>query len=222
MNFNRGTYFASVRKSLFDNAMTQQQVDGQNFKLDVWTREPPSDDLRHLSYCLATSYHETGRKMWPVEEIGKGKGKAYGRPDPVTGYAYYGRGDVQLTWADNYKEATTKIGLSGDYDLYQHPDQALDPSISAEVLFIGMKEGWFTGKRLQQFFSPTSDNPVAARVIVNNDVGINGERIAGYHDKFLAALVAALERPTPTEHVVTVNITAPKGIEVKVNVVEGP
>jgi hypothetical protein len=184
MIFHRAIYFAGVRKSLFNSEMTQQQVDGQNFKLDVWSANPRSSDVRHLAYCLATSFHETNRTMWPVEEIGKGKGHAYGRPDPTTGHAYYGRGDIQLTWADNYKKATTNLGLDGLDNLYLNPQRALDPSISAAVLFTGMSEGWFTGKRLQQFFSPVADNPVAARAIVNNDVAKNGERIAGYHDKF--------------------------------------
>lgn len=221
MNFNRATYFASVRVSLFRGSMTQQQVDGQNFKLDAWAAQPRSDDIRHLAYCLATSYHETARKMWPIEEFGKGQGKAYGKADPTTGEVYYGRGDVQLTWADNYKKATTKLGLSGTDNLYFNPKRALDPTISAYILFTGMEEGWFTGKALPQFFSMTADNPVAARIIVNNDVARNGELIAGHYDKFLAALVASLESVVE-ESVIVVNIKvetiAPPGVKVQVNI----
>ncbi len=59
--------------------------------------------LSYLAYTLATVYHETAYQMQPVEEYGKGAGHEYGIPDPITGKAYYGRGDVQVTWKYNYE-----------------------------------------------------------------------------------------------------------------------
>jgi hypothetical protein len=152
---------------------------------------------------LATTYHETAQEMWPIEEYGKGKGQPYGAIDPKTGKAYYGRGDVQLTWPENYIKATEKLGLKGDSDLYWHPEQALDPQIAADVMFIGMREGWFRKssngqpQTLHRYFNEDVDDPFGAREIINGDKntvpswsnGVSiGHLIKGYHLKFWEAL----------------------------------
>ena len=104
-------------------------------------------------------------------------------------YPYIGRGFVMITWEDNYRHASQQLALTGKRDLVEHPELALDSLISSRILFRGMAEGWFTGKKLGQYFSPTKDDPVNARQIVNgND---DDELIAGYHRDFLKALGAA-------------------------------
>jgi hypothetical protein len=222
--FDRKVFFDSVRNSLFGGSLKQSQVDGMNFKLDQWEDHPLSDDLRWLAYCFATSFWETARTMMPIEEIGKGKGKAYGKPDE-NGNVFFGRGDVQLTWKENYAEASYKLGLTGDNDLVWHPVKALDPKISADVMYRGMSEGWFTGKKLSRYFSSHINDPVAARAIINNDVSKNGKKIAAIHADFLAALQAAAEvyEPVPpvvvdTPGTVHVNIQASDGVSVSVAV----
>jgi len=219
--FDSKVFFDSIRASLFAGKMTQQQVDGINFKLGEWRDNYMGHDPRWLSYPLATSYHETAQKMWPIEEYGKGSGKPYGQPDPTTGKLYYGRGDVQLTWADNYKKATDKLKLSGANDLYWNPEKALDPQISADVMFLGMQEGWFrSSQTLGRYFSPTVDDAFNAREIINGDKNTipswsNGVKIGtlvkGYHDKFLSALYAAwtpdpTPEPEPEEYDVLVTV----------------
>lgn len=232
--FDRAVFFDAVRGSLFGGSLKQQQVDGMNFKLDVWEAHPYSDDLRHLANPFATSFHETAAAMWPVEEYGKGQGAEYGKPDPVTGYAYYGRGDVQLTWADNYKKMTAELNLSGADDLYWHPDRALDPKISADVMYVGMTKGLFRAPHnLAKYFNATTDDPYNARDIINGDKtrvpswsnGVSiGNLVAGYHKKFLSALQAAADacqpgpspEPEPVVATVTVTVSAPPGIVVNV------
>jgi hypothetical protein len=221
--FDRKVFFDSVRNSLFGGSLKQQQVDGMNFKLDQWEANPLSDDLRWLAYCFATSFWETARTMWPIEEIGKGKGHSYGKRDPETGQTYYGRGDVQLTWKENYRNATMKLELGEEDDLVWHPVKALDPKISADVMFRGMSEGWFTGKKLSRYFSSHINDPVAARAIINADVKKNGKKIAAIHADFLAALQAAAEVgqvvvPPVVEDVgaVHLNIQASPGVSVSV------
>ena len=52
-----------------------------------------------------------------------------------------------------------------------------------------MAEGWFTDRKLGEYFNTEKDDPINARQIINgND---QDTLIAGYHDKFLAALTAA-------------------------------
>lgn len=183
---NRVAYFDSVRASLFGGALSQQQVDGQNVIIGLWEAEAtgsPMTDLRWLAYILATTYHETAQKMWPIEEYGKGEGMKYGT-------TYYGRGFVQLTWDYNYDHASAALSLVDDRDLVKHPQLALDSLIAARIMFRGMAEGWFTGKKLGEYFNQDRDDPINARQIINgND---DDTLIAGYHGEFLQALKGAL------------------------------
>lgn len=212
MIFNRTVFFDSVRDSLFHGGMSQSQVDGMNAILSAWEVEPWSDDPRWLAYCLATTFHETSQEMQPIEEYGKGEGMSYGNPDPETGETYYGRGYVQLTWKDNYQRATDELGLSGPDDLVWHPERALNPTIAADTMFIGMVEGWFRSddngrETLERYFNPDVNDPYGAREIINGDKtkvpswsgGVSiGNLIKGYHNDFLAALdAAALAPPEP-------------------------
>ena len=68
---------------------------------------------------------------------------------------------------------------------------ALDSLIATRVLFRGMAEGWFTGRKLGQYFNDDTDDPVNARQIINgND---KDKLIAGYHWLFLDALQQSQE-----------------------------
>ncbi len=70
--------------------------------------------------------------------------------------------------------------------LLNHPDLALNPATAAQILVRGMKEGWFTGRKLSGYFTPTLADPTNARRIVNGTD--KAALIAGYHAKFLHAL----------------------------------
>lgn len=243
--FDRKVYFDGVRPTLFSNALSQQQVEGQEAILGEW--ELPqvgevSTDTRWLAYMLATTYHETSATMWPIEEYGKGSGMDYGKKDPETGQTYYGRGYVQLTWRDNYKKATVELGLKGDADLEWHAQMALDPQIAADVMFIGMREGWFRKssdgrpQTLFRYFNDSTEDPYGAREIINGDKskvpswsnGVSiGNLIKGYYGKFLTALKAAEvtaptpepePTPSPDDKLVIVNVQAPPGVVVAVQV----
>lgn len=199
--YDRTKFFDAVRLSLFSGTLTQQQVDGMEALLGEWEGGYAEQDMRWLAYALATTYHETSKKMWPIEEYGKGSGQPYGEVDPKTGEAYYGRGYVQLTWADNYKKADTELDLEGDRSCYYHANNALDPEIAATVLFEGMIEGWFrSGQMLSKYFNEFKDDAFGAREIVNGDKyikpdwagGVNiGNLIKDYYGKFCSALATA-------------------------------
>ena len=216
ITFDRDIYFDAVRQKPFGGKMKQSQVDGQNRLLAAWENGPTSDDLRHFAYMLATTFHETAATMQPIEEYGKGKGHTYGKVDPETKQTYYGRGYVQLTWRDNYRRATDKLHLTGSDDLEWYAAQALDPLIAWQVMSRGMMDGWFTGKALPQYFDVDTDNPVGARAIINPDK--LGQQVAGYHASFMDALAASaiIAEPEAEPLVVTVRITAPRGVVVKV------
>lgn len=194
---NRQVFFNEIRSSLFGGRLTQSQVDGINFKLDAWDQSGLNDP-RWLAYMLATVYHETDKKMIPIEEYGKGRGRPYGQkikhdrkryihPDKI----YYGRGDVQLTWYENYESMGKLLGIP----LLEQPELVLVPEISAKIMIEGMTKGKsnrgdFTGVSLENYFNATKDDPVNARKIIN---GLDkAHLIATYHYKFLSAIKKAL------------------------------
>ena len=185
--FSREVFFDSVRDELFEGALTQQQVDGCSVILGLWEGQytgTPMDDIRWLAYILATVFHECATTMWPITEYGS---QSYLQGKPY--WPYIGRGFVMITWEDNYRRASQELSLTGTRDLVEHPELALDSLIAARILFRGMAEGWFTGKKLGQYFNDTRDDPVNARQIVNgND---DDKLIAGYHETFLQALNAS-------------------------------
>jgi hypothetical protein len=136
--------------------------------------------------------------MCPVEEIGKGKGRRYGGKQKLSGERYsspdeiyYGRGDVQLTWYENYEKMGKLLGVP----LLEEPELALVPEISARIMLEGMTKGAsmrgdFTGVSLENYFNAWKDDPVNARRIIN---GLDkADMIAGYHNKFLTAIKKAL------------------------------
>lgn len=130
-------------------------------------------DLRMISYILATTYWETGaygqRYIYePFSEKGEGRGKEYGMPHKRTGKLYYERGFAKLCWFDDY-ERFTKIlfRLGYEIDLISNPDLALRPDVASLILIIGMRDGKFTGRDLDDYFDPIKADWFNARQIIN-------------------------------------------------------
>ena len=160
---NRKFFFDYVRGHLFDGRLKQGQVNGLNAILDEWDGRHAKKDDRWLAYMLATTHHETDRRMQPIEEYGRGRDHAYGVPDPDTGQTYYGRGFVQLTWKSNYETMGKRLKI----DLVNHPELALGLDVATEILFLGMMEGSFTGKKLSDYLNSAEEDWVNARRIIN-------------------------------------------------------
>jgi hypothetical protein len=191
---DRDRFFASVREKPFGGNLTQRQVDGLNFLLDVWERhfaeKHPSDGNMFLAYALATVFHETAQTMEPIEEYGEGSSRDYGQPCGPYGQCYYGRGYPQLTWEDNYKRGEERLREIYDVEapLHRYPHRMLEHETSALVLYDGMMAGWFTGVGLPLFFSTAKgvEDPYEARTVVNGHD--QAGTIEGYYWPFKAAL----------------------------------
>ncbi|WP_165312999.1 peptidoglycan-binding protein [Vibrio ziniensis] len=153
--------------------------------------------LSYVAYVLATVYHETAFAMQPVEEYGKGVGYQYGIPDSETGKAYYGRGDVQVTWKANYQKLSemviNPVTLKRGVDLVKKPEWLLRPMYSAQATILGMGTGLFTGKRLADYLDQEQPDYISARRIINGTD--RAETIAGYAHDFERALKLALGAP---------------------------
>lgn len=214
-------FYAAVRP-LFGGRLSQHQVDGLKRIVEYgeeWGYKP--DDL---SYILATVKHETGDWMQPIREGAHRFGPTYtdasakravasihakgiistnyALPSGPYGQSYYGRGLVQITWYDNYHKFSRILGVPLD----QNPDLALEWDHALDILFLGMRDGEFTGKKLADYNFPAEFKK--ARVIVNGDSHKKwggreriDDRLARYARTFAAALSASQEgvSPEPTK-----------------------
>lgn len=217
---NKTTFFAYARRAPFGGRLSQAQVNGTSAILAEAERRGLPDE--QTAYVLATAFHETGGKMQPIEEnlkyttaaqikktwpsrftsvsaaqpyvrnpqalANKVYGGRIGNTRPNDGWLYRGRGLVQITGKDNYKK----------YGLGDNPDASLEMATAIRILFDGMINGKFTGKRLADFFGGGKEDPVGARAIVNGSD--KASLIAGYYRNFLDSLVAVREmKPAKAE-----------------------
>ena len=115
--------------------------------------------------------------MQPVKELG---GQAYLKSKPY--YPYYGRDLVQTTWADNYQKVKNFTGI----DVVSNPELIGQMPLAATVAVIFMQKGWYTGKKLSDYFNKTKTDWFNARRIINGTD--KAELIADYAKEFFAAL----------------------------------
>lgn len=115
------------------------------------------------AYVLATAFWETARTMTPVEEAYYLGSRAEAHRRTLRYYPWHGRGYVQLTWEANYLKAGKAIGV----DLITDPDAAMVAANAAPILVIGMRDGWFTGKRLADYITLRASDFRGARRVVN-------------------------------------------------------
>lgn len=177
---SRTQFFNKVRKQLHQGKLNQEQVDGYEAILN----ELACYDLstQEKAYMLATAYHETKYTMQPVREA-YWLSEAW-RKKSLRYYPHYGRGYVQLTWPFNYERADRELGLNGA--LVANLDLAMQPDIAAKIMIYGMREGWFTTKKLSDYIKNGKADYVGARRIIN---GTDAARlIAGYAETFEKAL----------------------------------
>lgn len=190
---NRAVFFAGIRSGPFDGKLKPTTVKGVTAILDEWERRKLTD-LRWLACMLGTTMGECGQDMLPVREGFKKtdaesrayvKRKGYPYAKVVNGQVYYGRGNVQQTWDYNYKAMSKKLGI----DLYNNPDLALQPDVAAKIMFEGMIDGTFTGKKLSDYFNANKTDWLNSRRIINGTD--RAAEIAGYAKHFFADLVTA-------------------------------
>ena len=201
--------FTFDRKKFFDGyrirfgPLTQDLVDAIEFLLaqieqDVRFGETETD-RRQIAYCLGTFKWETAHSMRPIDEHGSNSyfnkrygpqtkvGKVLGNTKAGDGALFHGRGYVQLTGRRNYTKAKNLTGV----DLLTNPDDAKDPALAYQIAIQGMKEGWFTGKRLDQFIKDAVADFENARTIINGHD--KAQTIADIARRFSEVLLEAIK-----------------------------
>jgi putative chitinase len=197
--FDRKKFFDAYRERF--GPLTQALVDAMEFLLAQIEQDKrfagTSTDRRQLAYCLATFKWETAHTMEPIDEHGGDAyfnkrygpgtkvGKMLGNTQAGDGARFHGRGYVQLTGRTNYTKAKTLTKK----DCLTNPDLAKDPALAYEIAIQGMKDGWFTGKKLSNFIKDgSSPNYEDARTIINgHDQAVKIADIARRFDEVLMA-----------------------------------
>lgn len=214
MIIDRKAFLDPIRTRFYPKGFKQSHVDGYQLILEAWEQSyQKRTPLTQFAKVLGTAYHETAGTMQPIHEYGN---RAYfmkmydktgsrpkvaaslGNTETGDGALFAGRGYVQLTGRANYRRATKRLrelGIIGaDVDFEKSPDLVMQPKYAIPIIFIGMEEGWFTGRKLDDLIDDIIDGDehsdfVKARAIINGTD--RAELIADHSDKFLAALKAA-------------------------------
>ena len=156
-------------------APAQTNKGGLQTLLDNLKQDQEWNSLTEIAYLLATVKWETMNTFAPIHEMGSMSyfdkyetgtplGERLGNTQPGDGFLYRGRGYVQITGRENY----THIGGLLGVDLVNNPDLALDPDIAYKIAANGMRDGWFTGRRLSQYMQVNgAPDYLNARRIIN-------------------------------------------------------
>lgn len=185
---NRKAFYDYLRPRLFNGGIAGPQVAGMERLLDVWEKFYAKDGSRNeLAYDLATSYHETAWTMQPITERGPRSyfdkyepgtklGKMLGNTMPGDGYLFRGEGDVQNTGRRNAAYSSRKLNAAFllGVDFVKNPEKRGDPILSAHCLFLGNRQGWWTGADIKKYIDTVDESDaedlrefMRARAIVN-------------------------------------------------------
>jgi putative chitinase len=217
MKFDHQMFISLYNAQPQYGALDDSQASGMDTLLSFLEQDADISDVRWAAYMLATVKEECADTWQPIEEIGKGQGLPYGNPVTVTDpngntyvNTYYGGGYPQLTGEDSYQQMGQNLNL-GDQLLY-HPELALDPPTSYNVMSYGMRNGSFTGVSLGDFINDSQTDYVDARRIIN---GLdNTETIAAYATTLESLLrqSSAGEGPGPRQYHI---VNAPSGVNAR-------
>lgn len=211
---DRAKLFTALRGGvMFPNRFTAKQVEGIDTLLDVWEQYYFDDAMDLLAYNLATAFHETAGTMQPIKERGPVSyfdkyepgtklGKVLGNTTKGDGYRFRGEGHVQNTGRRNAIVAGMRLNdvFNLGVDLVKNPELRGDPFISAHSLFLGNREGWWTGKDLLDYLDGVDESEAEdLREFINARRVVNGtdkaEKIGRYALEWVAALEAAGYKP---------------------------
>lgn len=195
MKFDRQKFFAGFKNEF--GKLSNYQIDGLNRLLRLYEKyEGWWDSIDEIANSLSQIKLETANSFNPVVE-GYYLGDPNAKPEDyfhgnnprvqkhqktLKYFPYFGIGDIQLTWLDNYEKHERLLRLyfpeivtdfeartGQKLDLVKNPRQLLDGDISFAIMTIGMQRGTFTSKRLEHYKKPEGFDHYNARDIVNGD-----------------------------------------------------
>jgi putative chitinase len=196
MNFDRKRFFDNYRKEF--GSLNQSVVDALEFLLNGFETTPEWKDINEISYALSTIKHETAHTFLPITEYGgasyfkKYDGRAdLGNNQPGDGARFKGRGFVQITGRKNYTRFAKLLGI----DIVKNPEDTLRPGAAFQIMTLGMHKGYFTGKKLSDYITPSKVDYRNARRIINGTD--KAATLATYAKKFETILRNSLSTDKP-------------------------
>lgn len=225
MKFNHKKFFNGVRLFLESQGrgLTQPRVNGLEFMLSAFEKDPHWADVRNISYAFATSCIETDWTFEPIQEYGSyarfeklygyktKKGKELGNDAEGEGAKFSGKGYEQLTGESNYEKAENELRrqypqliasfetrTGQHFDLTDFPNQAKDREIAFAIMTLGMHQGWFTGKKLSDYITAQKTDYKGARRIINGQD--RAAEIAGFAREFEKILKSSIEATPLSEN----------------------
>lgn len=190
--------------------LTPERQAGLSFLVSSLAADPGITMIRQSAYILATIRWETAQTFQPIRERRARRATNPRHWEIQNRYwpsGFYGRGYVQITWETNYRRAGRRLAgqtftVAGvprrvEADTFvEEPDLVLVPEIAYLVCVRGMSEGWFTGKKLDDYIQEGSPpDYLNARRIVN---GLDrAAEIAAYANEFELLLRAAAAPVAP-------------------------
>jgi len=154
---------------------------GLTVLLDDVENDEGFTQIRDVAYVLATIRWETGQAFQPVKE------KRASRDKNPWQNNYQTAGEHLA--GTSFKLASGSLALKAD-TLVKQPELVLEPPIAYAIAARGMREGWFTGKKLSDFIRDGKPpDYVNARKIIN---GLDqAQAVAAYASAFELVLRAA-------------------------------
>ena len=181
MQVNRPAFYTSLRTEKLFTTLTQLQVDSIDAILNEAEKQGCS--VTQKAYLFATAYHECYNpkdpttRLTPMREFG---GEAYLKKKKY--YPYVGMGFSQLTWLENYRKESKRLGL----DLIKEPTLILHIPTAANSHVFCMMNGRYTGVGLTKYINDKKTDYVNARRVVNGTD--KASVIADYAVRFERAL----------------------------------
>ncbi|HEV7269815.1 peptidoglycan-binding protein [Pseudoxanthomonas sp.] len=155
-------------------------------------------DERQIAYVLATAQHESQNFTSLEENHGRKQAAKIGyrggeRDGYASGEEYFGRGYAHLTHWGNYRDLGQALGR-GD-ELAREPALAASPELASRILVVGMRDGLFTGRGLDDYIEGQRVDYLNARRIVNGtDQAANIAALARDWEPAISDLVGSVQR----------------------------
>lgn len=158
-------FYDIIRENIFGGRISPTQA---AFLTPLVRELDKNSSLRPAAkaYILATAHWETDN-FRTMEEYASGV--AYenradlGNVEEGDGPRFKGRGHAQLTGRTNYSRMSDVFHV----DMVANPHLAAYPSLAAKIIIYGMREGSFTGKKLDDYISDLFTDFRGARRIIN-------------------------------------------------------